>query len=121
MCDNIKHELWLTPEKSRHLTAKQVTLHPGEVMARHTTGPGREEVITCLSGSISVIVGKKRRNLHFGDSIFIPEDTEHEIHQRGEENASYVFVVTKKQAVSAECIQSLCRAVRAARTMKANY
>lgn len=99
MCDS-KHELWLTPEKSKYLSSKQVILHPGESMPEHTTGPGREEVIICMGGCLSVIIGKKRRTLHFADTAFIPENTKHQIDCKGKENASYVYVVTKKAAYS---------------------
>lgn len=97
MCDNVRHEHWVTPQNSRHLTCKQVTLHPGESMPDHSTGPGREEVITCLNGSLKVRINGKIEELHFADSIFIPEDTLHSVSNESEEDASYVFVVTRKR------------------------
>lgn len=96
MCDNHNHESWITPECSKHLTAKMVVLPPGHGMAEHTTGPGREEVLIVLQGTIQLVVEGDVRELYFGDTAFIPVRTRHSITNHSNEQAGYCFVVTKK-------------------------
>jgi quercetin dioxygenase-like cupin family protein len=98
MCDqHVRHETWVSPINSRHLTSKHVILHPGESMPDHSTGKDREEVLTCLSGTLTVRFGKVSWVIGFSESVFIPEDTLHSIHNQTDADASYVFVVTKKK------------------------
>jgi len=99
MCDqaHTRHETWVSPINSRHLTSKHVILHPGESMPDHTTGKDREEVITCLSGRLTVRFGKVVHEMEFADSIHIPEDTLHSVSNETDADASYVFVVTKQR------------------------
>ena len=99
MCDHIhaRHETWISPINSRHLTSKHVILHPGESMPDHSTGKDREEVLTCLSGKLKVKIGIAETELEFGDSVFIPEDTLHSVSNETDADASYVFVVTKQR------------------------
>ncbi len=98
MCDHTKHETWVSPINSRHLSAKSVTLHPGESMPDHSTGKDREEVVVCLSGRLTVKIGCAETEIEFGDTLFIPSDTLHSLTNNSKtEDASYVFVVTKKR------------------------
>ena len=99
MCDqhHTRHETWVSPINSRHLTSKHVILHPGESMPDHTTGKDREEVLTCLSGKLRVKIGCAEAELEFGDSVFIPEYTLHSVSNETDADASYVFVVTKQK------------------------
>lgn len=97
MCDHTKHETWVSPINSRHLTSKMVILHPGESMPEHSTGEHREEVLICLSGKLRVRIGCAEDWLEFGDTVFIPEETLHSIRNESDADASYVFVVTKQR------------------------
>ena len=103
MCDhNSNHEFWVTPAKSKHLTSKTVLLHPGKGMAIHTTGLDREEVITCLSGRVDVTVYREGLayepevvSLYQAESEWIGEETYHSVVNNTDEDAVYIFVVTK--------------------------
>lgn len=106
MCDkNHNHglvETWVTPINSLRLKSKLVQLAPGQFMPPHTTGPGREEVITCIFGSVEVMTRKDGacmadtnfQTLTAGQACFIPENTLHAINNREEDHALYSFVVT---------------------------
>lgn len=98
MCDTATiHQAWVTPESSKHLTSKAIILHPGQSMPKHSTGQGREEVIVCLEGPLELTIGNEARLLFVGDTAFVPENTEHSLINPGEDNAAYVYVVTKKR------------------------
>ena len=103
MCEH-KHEhpeAWVTPEDSRFLSSKQIILHHGQSIPKHTTGPSKEEVIVCTFGSVKVhgMTGGLAwvETLHAGNYLFIPEDTDHsvEFNECGSDHAIYVYVVNK--------------------------
>lgn len=106
MCDSNKNhhhgliETWVTPKESTRLRSKLVQLAPGESMPAHTTGPGREEVITCIFGTLEVMTQRAgelaaaHATLTAGEAIFIGEDTLHEITNATEDHALYAFVVS---------------------------
>ena len=114
MCDKHTHakvETWITPESSRHLSAKMIGLFPGESMPAHTTGPGREEVIICIYGKIEVsrqtdatpAGGETWSTLFSGEACFIPENCVHEVANTSDAPAQYAYVVTKKQKICPVC------------------
>lgn len=97
MCEKSHHgliETWVTPKESTRLRSKLVQLAPGEKMPFHTTGPGREEIITCIFGTIRVRKGEEVHTLRAGDAIFIPANTMHSIHNRDADHALYCYVVS---------------------------
>lgn len=101
MCDNHKHaklEEWVTPINSRHLSSKMVHLFPADHVHEHTTGPGREEVLVVLFGSIVVTTPTTQREYFSGETCFIPEDTAHRIDNTSDAPAQYCYVATKKPA-----------------------
>lgn len=108
MCDQHKHakvETWITPENSRHLSSKMVQLYPGEEIPWHTTGPGREEVIVCIYGTIEVAIqppdapagAPSWRAVPSGEAVFIPENTNHAVANTSDAGAQYAYIVTKQQ------------------------
>jgi quercetin dioxygenase-like cupin family protein len=101
MCDkNHKHqgtlEQWITPEDSTRLRSKLVQLSPGATMPEHTTGPGREEVITCIFGTLRVTVAGQTRTLTAGQAAFIPPQTLHSLTNPEEDHALYSYVVNMR-------------------------
>jgi quercetin dioxygenase-like cupin family protein len=105
VCDkNHNHgliETWVTPKESTRLRSKLVQLAPGEFMPIHSTGPGREEVITCIFGSVEVMTRAEGPHnppmfatLTAGEACFIAEHTWHKITNKDPEaHALYCFVV----------------------------
>lgn len=113
MCDQHRHakiETWITPEDSRHLSAKMVQLYPGEEIPWHTTGPGREEVITVIYGTLEIARQNEGapagatswERFSSGEACFIPENCNHAVANTGDEGAQYVYVVTKKSKLTFE-------------------
>lgn len=100
MCDQHKHakiETWITPENSLHLSSKMVQLFPGEGIPDHTTGPGREEVIVCIYGTIEVAFDNRIETVASGQAIFIGENTHHAVLNNSDAGAQYAYIVTKKR------------------------
>jgi quercetin dioxygenase-like cupin family protein len=91
-----RHEQWVTPADSQRLSSKLVTLFPGDGVPEHTTGPGREEVIIVLYGSIEAVVNGTKLERVSGETLFIAENTPHSIRNQGEDPAQYCYCVTKK-------------------------
>lgn len=105
MCDSAKHthtkiEEWITPINSRFLSSKMVHLFPGDHVHEHSTGPGREEVLIILYGSVTVTLEKSSRIYSSGETCFIPEDTLHAVSNDGDAPAQYAYICTKKRAVN---------------------
>lgn len=101
MCDNHKHaklEEWVTPINSAHLSSKMVHLFPGDHVHAHTTGPGREEVLVIIYGTITVTTPAGAREYSSGEACFIPAETTHRIDNLSEAPAQYCYTVTKRQA-----------------------
>lgn len=99
MCDKLNHshgpiETWVTPRESARLRSKLIQLAPGQEMPAHTTGPGREEVITCIFGTVRVRKGNEVHTVTAGEAIFIPENTLHAVYNREEDHALYCYVVS---------------------------
>ena len=101
MCELHQHakiESWITPEDSRHLSAKMVHLFPGDTVPEHTTGPGREEVIVCIYGTIAVTLEGRQCIVASGEALFIPEDTKHAVALATDcDGAQYVYTATKRR------------------------
>lgn len=101
MCDKHQHatiETWITPEDSQHLSAKMVSLFPGDTMPEHTTGPEREEVIICIYGMLAVTVAGRRCIVSSGEGIHIPANTLHSVASLDpQESAQYAYVATKRR------------------------
>ena len=106
MCELHQHakiESWITPEDSKHLSSKMVSLFPGETMPPHTTGPDREEVIIAIYGSLIVTLDGRRRIVSSGEGLFIPANTMHSVTSlEPDAGAQYAYVVTKKPKLSFE-------------------
>lgn len=100
MCDQHQHakvETWITPENSRHLSAKMIGLFPGEGIPDHTTGPEREEVILCIYGTIEVAFDNRIETVTSGNTVFIPENTHHAVLNNSDAPAQYAYVATKRK------------------------
>lgn len=96
-----RHETWITPATSRYLSSKMVQMHLGDTMPPHTTGPGREEVIIVLFGSVEINIGGEVKTFVSGETCFIPAETLHSVTCMDEGGAQYAYVVTNKLAANA--------------------
>jgi len=65
-------------------------------MPEHTTGPGREEVIICIYGTIAVTLEGRQSLVASGEAIFIPANTRHAVKPH-DGAAQYAYVATKQQ------------------------
>jgi len=70
----------------------RVILQPGEEMHRHSTN-GNEEVLLFLAGRARVVVGTESVDVGEGQVLYIPPQTEHEVHNEGPQLVRYVFTV----------------------------
>lgn len=99
MCDNHRHnkiEEWITPINSRHLSSKMVHLFPGDHIHAHTTGPGREEVLVILFGTLTITTPAGAKEYTSGEACFIPENTVHRVDNASDAPAQYAYIVTKR-------------------------
>jgi len=62
--------------RARQLAVAEVTLEPGFAHNFHKH-PRQEEVIYVIAGEIEQWLGKRRRVLRAGESVFIPKNTVH--------------------------------------------
>lgn len=101
MCDKHTHakvETWITPESSRHLSAKMIQLWPGDSMPRHCTRDNQEEVLLVIYGTAAVMIDNARREVGSGEAIFIPTSTWHSVESADPtEGVQYAYVTNKKQ------------------------
>lgn len=83
----------LKPPVSKRLKAGRVTLAPGEDVGAHATS-GREELLFVLEGTVTLHVGGHRTILTVGQAHYVPPETEHNVVNTGESDASYLYVVS---------------------------
>ncbi|MCX6773105.1 MAG: cupin domain-containing protein [Candidatus Micrarchaeota archaeon] len=73
-----------------------VCLTPGKSVGEHTTGDG-EEIILVLEGEAAVITGGEKQVLKKDESLFIKENTVHNVTNEGAVNLVYVYFVGGKK------------------------
>jgi len=70
----------------------RVLLRPGEAMHRHNTNDN-EEVLIFLAGRARVVLGAEPVAVGVGQVLYIPPQTDHEVHNDGAEDVRYIFAV----------------------------
>jgi len=72
-----------------------VTLKPGENCGAHST-EDYEELLVVLEGVGEVeTVGVGRRPIKYGQVAYNPPETEHNVHNTGDEQLKYIYIVSK--------------------------
>jgi quercetin dioxygenase-like cupin family protein len=83
----------LTKENASRMRAGMVTLGPGSSCGRHST-EDHEELLVILEGrGEAELEGYGALELAAGNVAYIPPGTFHNVHQRGDGELRYVYVV----------------------------
>lgn len=86
-------QLLLTgPPQTAGMRSGRVVLKPGQEMHRHST-KNNEEILIFLQGKARVILGQQPVAVEAGQALYIPPQTEHEVHNDGSEELRYIFTV----------------------------
>lgn len=81
-----------TPSQTAGMRSGRVVLAAGTSMHRHSTKQN-EEVLVMLSGTVRVVLGDAPMELAAGQVLYIPPNTEHEVHNDGSVEARYLYLV----------------------------
>ena len=82
----------VTPEDAKRMRARVVVLEHGSEIGEHTT-ECREELVIVLEGKIVLVGPDGERVLEKGQAAFIPIDTVHNVLNRTEKKARYIYVL----------------------------
>lgn len=82
----------VTPDASKRMRSRVVTLGPGEEVGEHVT-EGREELLVILEGAVVLIGPDGEHPIGVGQAAFIPLDTVHNVVNRTKDPARYVYVL----------------------------
>jgi quercetin dioxygenase-like cupin family protein len=80
------------PPQTAGMRSGRVVLKPGQQMHRHST-QGNEEILVFLQGKARVILGQEPLALEAGQVLYVPPQTEHEVHNDATEELRYIFTV----------------------------
>ena len=81
------------PPETAGMRSGRVVLRPGADMHKHTTG-AHEELLVFLKGRATVVVAGTPVEMAAGEVLYIPPNTEHEVHNGGAEEARYIYTVS---------------------------
>jgi mannose-6-phosphate isomerase-like protein (cupin superfamily) len=88
----VEQPLLAGPPETAGMRSGRVVLKAGEAMHRHST-KGNEELLVFLTGKARVVVGDESVPLAAGEVLYIPPQTEHEVHNDGSEELRYIYAV----------------------------
>jgi mannose-6-phosphate isomerase-like protein (cupin superfamily) len=80
------------PPQTAGMRSGRVVLKPGEAMHRHSTKLN-EEILVFLQGKARVVLGSEPVMMEAGQILYVPPQTEHEVHNDGPEELRYIFTV----------------------------
>ena len=80
------------PPQTAGMRSGRVVLKPGQQMHRHST-KGNEEILVFLQGKARVVLGSEPVMMEAGQILYVPPQTEHEVHNDGPEELRYIFTV----------------------------
>jgi mannose-6-phosphate isomerase-like protein (cupin superfamily) len=83
----------LTKENASRMRAGMVTLRPGEECGRHSTEEYEELLIILEGRGEAELEGYGALALEAGQVVYIPPHTFHDVHNRGDCELRYVYVV----------------------------
>jgi mannose-6-phosphate isomerase-like protein (cupin superfamily) len=90
--DPVEQPLLTGPPQTAGMRSGRVVLRPGEHMHRHST-EGNEELLVFLQGEAFVLLGMETVSVAAGQVLYIPPQTEHEVHNDGSGDVRYIYVV----------------------------
>ncbi len=90
--DPVEQMLLTGPPETGGMRSGRVVLTAGEAMHRHST-KSNEELLVFLHGKTRVILGAESLWMEAGQVLYIPPETEHEVHNEGTDEVRYIFVV----------------------------
>jgi len=90
--DPVYQELLIGAPQTGGMRSGRVVLLPGKAMERHST-KGNEEMLVFLKGEVRVVLGTETLVMAEGQALYIPPQTEHELHNDGTGEARYVYIV----------------------------
>lgn len=88
----VEQQLLAGPPQTAGMRSGKVVLEPGALMHRHSTAHN-EELLVFLRGSARVVVGAETVATAAGQVLYIPPQTEHEVHNDGPERLVYLYTV----------------------------
>ena len=80
------------PPQTGGMRSGRVVLKPGEDMHRHST-KGNEELLVFLQGKARLLLGTETVAMEAGQVLYIPPQTEHEVHNDGPDDLRYIYIV----------------------------
>jgi quercetin dioxygenase-like cupin family protein len=90
--DPIYQSLLNGPPQTCGMRSGRVVLKMGEEMHRHST-QNNEELLVFLQGKARVILRNETLTMEAGQVLYIPPQSEHELHNDGPEEVRYIYTV----------------------------
>lgn len=90
--DDTTYEL-LTPDVQSSIEFCLMTIPPQNDSGKFLQSHSGEEVCFVVEGSVSIIIGSKKYDLYKGDSIRIPNSTQHRWINNTKEEAKVIFAI----------------------------
>jgi len=88
----VEQPLLTGPPQTAGMRSGKVALGPGGHMHRHST-LGNEELLLFLRGKARVVLGAETVLMEAGEVLYIPPQTEHEVHNDGPGELTYIYTV----------------------------
>ena len=89
---SVEQPLLEGPPQTAGMHSGRVVLLPGKSMSRHSTR-SNEEFLIFQKGSARVLVGDDTLIVNAGETLYIPPQTYHELHNDNQEEVRYIYVV----------------------------
>jgi mannose-6-phosphate isomerase-like protein (cupin superfamily) len=90
--DAIEQPLLTGPPQTGGMRSGRVVLKAGEDMHRHST-ENNEELLVFLQGKARVLLGNEMVMAEAGQVLYIPPQTEHQLHNDGAGELRYIYTV----------------------------
>ncbi len=90
--DPVYQPLLIGPPQTGGMRSGRVVLLPGKEMERHST-KDNEEILIFLKSNGRVVLGTETITMEENQALYIPPQTEHEIHNDGPAELRYIYTV----------------------------
>lgn len=80
------------PPQTAGMRSGRVVLKTGQAMHRHSTKLN-EEILVFLQGKARVVLGSEPVMMEAGQILYVPPQTEHEVHNDSPDELRYIFTV----------------------------
>lgn len=88
----VEQQLLAGPPQTAGMRSGRVVLAPGAHMHRHSTAQN-EELLVFLQGKARVVIRTEVVATEAGQVLYIPPQTDHEVHNDGPEELRYIYTV----------------------------